>query len=131
MTIVLAWAPGPLGQAVLDAGASEALARKARVVLVNAVSGDALVAPAYATDDDVQLARQQLETQGIECQVVHKVTGRDVSDSVLDVIDDEHAALLVVGLRRRSPVGKLIMGSVAQRLLLDAPCPVLAVKEAS
>ena len=55
---------------------------------------------------------------------------RDVADQVLAVADEVDAALIVVGLRRRTPVGKLIMGSVAQRILLGAHCPVLAVKPA-
>jgi nucleotide-binding universal stress UspA family protein len=39
-----------------------------------------------------------------------------------------NADLIVIGLRRRTPVGKLIMGSAAQTILLEADCPVLAVK---
>ena len=38
--------------------------------------------------------------------------------------------LAVVGIHRRSPVGKALLGSTAQRVLLDAPCPVLAVRAA-
>ena len=38
------------------------------------------------------------------------------------------ADVIVVGVRHRTPVGKLLLGSVAQRVILDAPCPVLAVK---
>ena len=42
--------------------------------------------------------------------------------------NETDADLIVIGLRRRTPVGKLILGSNAQRILLDAPCAVLAVK---
>ncbi|HRC18540.1 MAG TPA: universal stress protein, partial [Phycicoccus elongatus] len=50
------------------------------------------------------------------------------SDVLVDIAEETNAELIVIGLRRRTPVGKLILGSQAQRVLLDANCPVLAVK---
>ena len=56
---------------------------------------------------------------------------RDQSTGVIKVAAEVDATLVVLGIRRRTPVGKLLMGSVAQRVLLDAECPVLAVKPGS
>ena len=56
------------------------------------------------------------------------VRGVDPADDLIAVAEEVDADLIVIGLRRRSPVGKLIMGSNAQQILLDASCPVLAVK---
>ena len=55
-------------------------------------------------------------------------TGVDVAETVLDLVADTDVELLVIGARRRSPVGKLIMGSVTQTIILRAEVPVLVVK---
>ena len=61
------------------------------------------------------------------CQVERGDLG-DPSDAVVQVAQRRDARLVVLGLRARTPVGKLVFGSTAQRILLDATCPVLAVK---
>ena len=69
-----------------------------------------------------------LVTQGIDHVIKQPVRGHDAAAEVLDAAEEHNAELIVIGLRRRTPVGKLIMGSVSQRILLEADCPVLAVK---
>jgi len=56
--------------------------------------------------------------------------GNDPANDIVEVAEQEDATLIVIGMRRRSPVGKLLLGSNAQTILLNAPCPVLAVKAA-
>lgn len=63
----------------------------------------------------------------MDFKVVQPV-GVDVADELLAAMDRPDATLLVIGIRHRSPVGKLLLGSVSQRLILECPKPVLAVK---
>jgi nucleotide-binding universal stress UspA family protein len=69
-----------------------------------------------------------VEKAGVTVHVRHAETGLEAAEDLLAVAEEVGAELVVIGLRRRTPVGKLILGSNAQRVLLDAPCPVLAVK---
>ncbi|GAB3386835.1 universal stress protein [Amycolatopsis echigonensis] len=72
-----------------------------------------------------------LEVPGA-AEVLERRPGVDIAEHVLDLLDERagEVELLVIGMKRRSPVGKLVLGSVAQRLLLGAEVPVLAVKTA-
>jgi nucleotide-binding universal stress UspA family protein len=54
--------------------------------------------------------------------------GRDVAEELDLIATEVDAELVVIGLRRRSPVGKLLLGSAASRILLTATRPVLTVK---
>jgi Universal stress protein family len=58
-------------------------------------------------------------------------SGRDDQDQaevVLGAVKERHASRLVIGMKRRTPVGKALIGSLSQQLLLRSPVPVLAVK---
>jgi nucleotide-binding universal stress UspA family protein len=71
---------------------------------------------------------ERLKASGLDYDVRQLVRGREPAEDLVAIAEDSDAELIVIGLRRRTPVGKLILGSNAQRILLDAPCPVLAVK---
>ncbi|NMO02426.1 universal stress protein [Gordonia sp. TBRC 11910] len=64
---------------------------------------------------------------GVDVTIVDRAD-RDPVDTVLDEIAKRNPSRLVIGVKRRSPVGKAMLGSVSQRLLLASPIPVLAVK---
>ena len=126
-TIVVGWTPDEYGEAALARAVEEAKLREGSIVVVNATRGDALVDERYADNDQLARLSQELADAGVSVDV-RRSMGADVGDQVLEVADEVSADLIVIGLRRRSPVGKLLMGSVAQRILLGAECAVTAVK---
>ena len=128
MTIVVGYVPTPEGRAALDRSIEEAQQRRLRLVVVNSSRGDSLVDSGFATEAEIEEIRGRLESAGVDFEVRRPVRGREASDEVVDAAKDVDASLIVIGMRRRTPVGKLILGSDAQRILLDAECPVLAVK---
>jgi nucleotide-binding universal stress UspA family protein len=128
MTIVVGYVPTAEGRAALDRAVEEALQRRLRLVVVNSSRGDALADPGFATEAEIEKVRGQLESAGVDFEIRRPVRGREASDEVVNAAKEVEASLIVIGMRRRTPVGKLIMGSNAQRILLDAECPVLAVK---
>ena len=120
--MVIGYVPKPEGEAALVAGVEEARVRGARLVVVHALL-DHGAEPAYLGE-----VRGALEEAGVEHELRLVERGSEAADDLVGVAEEESADLIVIGLRRRSPVGKLILGSNAQRVLLDAPCPVLTVK---
>lgn len=128
--IVVGYVPKAEGRAALRRAAEEARLRGARLIVVNSARGGRDFDDDDAVKADAELATvsQQLKDAGIEAEVRQLVRGMDVAEDIIAVAEEHAADFIVIGLRRRSPVGKLILGSNAQRILLDAPCPVLAVK---
>ena len=132
-TIVVGYVPKPEGRAALRRGAEEAKLRDSRLVVVNSHRGGREFDRDDAVESEAQLdeVRSELSGAGVEHEVRQLVRGMDPAEDLVAVAEEVGAEFIVIGLRRRSPVGKLILGSNAQRVLLDAPCPVLAVKAES
>jgi nucleotide-binding universal stress UspA family protein len=130
MTIVVGYVPTPEGEAALAAAVTEARRSEQPLHVVNSSRGDAYVDNRFASGEALTAVREQLDASGVVYEIEQQVRGREGADEVVAVADRVHASLIVIGMRRRTATGKLLTGSQAQRILLDANCPVLAVKAA-
>jgi nucleotide-binding universal stress UspA family protein len=130
MAVVVGYVPTAEGRAALRQAAEECRLRNTRLVVINSSrGGNSLSAmDAARSSEELDALGRQLDDEGLEHEVRQLVRGLEPSEDLIAVAEEVAADLIVIGLRRRSPVGKLILGSNAQRVLLDAPCPVLAVK---
>ena len=125
--VVVGHVPTPRGRAALEHAFAEAARRGARLVVVNSSRGDALVDEEYLQGDALRRLHDELTVSGVPFELRRPV-GRDVAEELADAVAQTGAEVLVIGLRRRTAVGKLLLGSAAQRILLAVECPVLAVK---
>lgn len=128
MTILVAYVPRPEGQAALDKGIELAKSRNENLLVVNTSPGGSKEDASFADVQDYERVEALLAESGIKAEIKQFVRGNTVVQEIDALVESMAVSMLVIGLRKRSAVGKLIMGSVAQELLLTVSCPVLAVK---
>ena len=126
--VIVVYIPTPEGRAALARGITEAKLRKARLVVVNSTRGESLVDERFGQADVLTSLSGELEHAGVETEVRQVGEGEDVAEALETIGTEVDAELIVIGLRRRSAVGKLILGSTASRILLTVRQPVLTVK---
>jgi nucleotide-binding universal stress UspA family protein len=128
MTVLVGFVPTAEGEAAFVAGLAEAQRRGEDLLVLNSPRGGAAVSADLAPPELVDDLTARAKEAGVRADVRQTAHSGDLSDEVVRVAQESDASVIVIGLRRRSPVGKLLMGSTAQRILLDADRPVLAVK---
>jgi nucleotide-binding universal stress UspA family protein len=128
LTILVAYVPRPEGQAALDKGMEIAKRRQERLVVVNASPGGSQEDPSKADASEVERVETLLARSGLDAEFKQYIRGKSAVSEIEALVDTLQVSLLVIGLRKRTAVGKLILGSVAQDLLLAVSCPVLTVK---
>ncbi|SOC53576.1 universal stress protein [Ornithinimicrobium cerasi] len=128
MTVVCGFVPTAEGRAAVRAAVDEASRRGEDLVVLNTTRGDAPVDPRFATQEDLDELEAMLGESGVPFTLETRGNGPNPAADVVALATKHDASVIVIGLRRRSPTGKLIFGSTAQQILLDADAPVLAVK---
>jgi nucleotide-binding universal stress UspA family protein len=69
-----------------------------------------------------------LKKQDVPCEVRLSVRGLETGEDLVEYAKENQIDQIIIGVRRRSKVGKLVFGSTAQFVILEAPCPVVSVK---
>ena len=129
MTVVVGYVPDATGYLAVTEAIREARWRGTDIVVVNVVDSAGYTRPTAADERDLDALAARLAGQGVPHRIrLLDVGAETAADAVLGVAREVSAELLVVGIHRRSPVGKALLGSNAQRILLNATCPVLAVR---
>ena len=128
MTILVAYVPRPEGQTAVDKGIEIAKERNEKLIVVNATPGGSGDDPSRADAQDVERIEQLLSVSGITAEFKQFVRGKNAVEELEEMVATHNVSLLVIGLRKRTAVGKLIMGSMAQEILMGIDCPILAVK---
>lgn len=128
MSVVVGYVPRPEGEAALSAGIRAARDLAVTLVVVNVESTHGVLGTEDPGQGQLETLTGVLERSGIGHLLLHPVGDFDAAEEILKAADGHQARLVVLGIRHRTPVGKLILGSTSQRVLLEAQCPVLAVK---
>jgi nucleotide-binding universal stress UspA family protein len=130
MSVVVAYQETAVGSLALKEAAKEANLRDTSITVVNVPEGvdiDVIEANKLRLSNEIAEALREADGHHVDW-TLQVITGEDAAEAVLDLVAGSDAELLVVGARRRSRVGKFLMGSVTQSIILDADIPVLVVK---
>ena len=130
MNILVGYDGSKVAGDALKAAREQAKAFNAKVYIVTSMVGGPEVTREEfeKAESDLEFAKLGFKKEEIPCEARLSVRGMQAGEDLVQFAEENNADLIVVGVRRRSRVQKLVFGSNAQYVILEAPCPVLTVK---
>ncbi|MCW2811446.1 MAG: universal stress protein [Friedmanniella sp.] len=128
MKIVVGYIPTPEGLAAINYATEYARTSGGSLTVLNTGKDGNYADPVFASSQDMDAIEAELRGLGVAYEIRRPADGLGAAEAILATEKEIGADMVVIGVRRRSPVGKLITGSTAQAILLGADCPVVAVK---
>ena len=128
--IVVGYDGSNTGKAALAVAKEQSKAFDSKVFVIESQVGgsDTDTQDIKKAEENLEFAESYFKEQNIPCETHLLVRGVEPGEDIIQFAKDNDADLIIVGVRRRSKVGKLMFGSTAQLVILEAPCPVLTVK---
>jgi nucleotide-binding universal stress UspA family protein len=130
MNILTGFRPSTESRAAVDRAIEEARLRGGTVLIGHSMRGGERdeLEQVMEYRARFEALEADLRDSGVAYELIEYARGNSPAEDLLEIARERAAELIVIGIRRRSPVGKLVLGSNAQDVLLEADCPVLAVK---
>jgi len=130
MKILVGYDESNVAREAVSTAEKHAVAFKAEIILVHSMVGGPEVPRKdfENSENNLEYEKNLLLDKKIPCKSIFSVRGLEAGEDLVQLADEHKVDEIIIGIRRRSKVGKLIFGSTAQYVVLNAPCPVVSVK---
>jgi|UniRef100_A0A7C4EW27 nucleotide-binding universal stress UspA family protein len=130
MKFLVAYDGSPQANEALKLAKQNALALNAKVFVVTSLFGDKETTSRdiEQAEDGLDYAKKLLSESGVDVETHLLVHGRTPGEDLVEFAKENEIDQIFVGVRKVSQVGKMLFGSTARHLILNAPCPVVSVK---
>ena len=107
-----------------------AIAFKAQVLVIASLTGGSVTHAVEVehANENLEFAKNMFEEDNIPCETKLLVRGMTPGEDLVNFAKEHEIGEIIIGIKRRSKVGKLLFGSNAQYVIIKAPCPVVTVK---
>ena len=130
MNIMVCYDGTNAAKRALELAKNRARKLDAKIFMVTAMVSD----PQLTRDEfikrekELEKVKSQFVEEKIACETTFSVRGREPGENLVLLARENKIDEIIIGIKKRSKVGKFIFGSTAQYVILEAPCPVLTVK---
>ncbi|MBW2672551.1 MAG: universal stress protein [Deltaproteobacteria bacterium] len=130
MKIVVGYRESKMSKALLDTVKLHAKAFDATVYLISSLEGGMgeKIEEIDAAKGELSYAEGVLKEAGIKAESELLIRGLSPGEDIVEFAKDQKADEIIVGVKMKSKVGKFLLGSTAQYVILNADCPVVSIK---
>jgi len=128
MKILVAYDGSDMAKEALSLAQKRAKSTDAKIYVLHSLVTDLPQKRHKQDEREMEEVKDLLERGGFSFETHLTVRNMMPGEHLVEFAEENEIDEIIVGIRRKSKVGKLLLGSTAQHVILNAPCPVVSVK---